>query len=131
MYQETEKDHTTVIAVLIIVSIILMLIFLAIIFPIFSRYQARQQALNEVQINEITIKSQEQLIQVEKQKAQIRVEEAKGISQSQAIINSSLTANYLQYMAIKAQEKMASSPNHTQIYIPVGTNGIPLVKNID
>lgn len=131
MYQKTEKYHTIVIAVLIIVSIILILTSLAIIFPIFLRYQARQQALNEVQINEITIKSQEQLIQVEKQKAQIRVEEAKGISQSQAIINSSLTANYLQYMAIKAQEKMSNSPNHTQIYIPVGTNGIPLVKNID
>jgi len=36
----------------------------------------------------------------------------------------------LQYLAIKAQEEMASSPNHTQIYIPVGTNGIPIVKTI-
>lgn len=99
--------------------------------PAFFRYQSRLSASNEVQINEIRIKQQEQLIQVEKQKAQIRVEEAKGISEAQGIINASLTDKYLQHEAIQAQEKMAGSPNHTQIYIPVGTNGIPLVKTVE
>lgn len=99
--------------------------------PAFSRYQSRQYAQNEVLVNEIIIAQQAQLIQVEQQKAAIRVAEAKGIAESQRIIDSSLTNNYLQYLAIKAQEKMAGSPNHTQIYIPVGTNGIPLVKTID
>lgn len=100
-------------------------------FPMYSRYQARANANNEVLVNEITIRQQEQLIKVEKQKAQIRIEEAKGLSESQKIIDKSLTQNYLQYMAIKAQEKMAGSPNHTQVYIPSGTNGIPLVKTIE
>ncbi len=59
--------------------------------------------------------------------AEIKVEEAKGIAQAQEIINQTLTTNYLQHEAIKAQEKMAGSPNHTTVYIPVGTNGIPIV----
>ena len=59
--------------------------------------------------------------------AEIKIEEAKGIAQAQKIINQTLTTNYLQHEAIKAQEKMASSPNHTTVYIPVGANGIPIV----
>lgn len=59
--------------------------------------------------------------------AEIRIEEAKGIAQAQKIINTTLTKNYLQHEAISAQLKMADSPNHTTVYIPSGTNGIPLV----
>ena len=59
--------------------------------------------------------------------AEIRIEEAKGIAQAQKIINVTLTKNYLQHEAIGAQLKMAESPNHTTVYIPTGTNGIPLV----
>ena len=70
-------------------------------------------------------------MQVEKQKAQIRIVEAQGISEAQHIINATLTDRYLQHEAIAAQEKMANSPNHTTIYIPSGTNGIPLVKTVD
>lgn len=99
--------------------------------PNYARYQKRAEAQNEVSVNEIRIRQQEQLIQVEKQKAQIRVEEAKGIRDSQELINATLTDQYLQHEAIQAQKEMAGSPNHTQIYIPVGTNGIPLVKTIE
>lgn len=59
--------------------------------------------------------------------AEIKIEEAKGIAEAQKIINQTLTANYLQHEAIKAQEKMAGSPNHTTVYIPVGANGMPIV----
>lgn len=98
---------------------------------VYVRYQVREDAKNEVLVNEIRIRQQEQLIKVENQNAEIRIAEARGIAESQLIINESLTNQYLQYMSIKAQEKMASSPNHTQIYIPVGTNGIPLIKTIE
>ena len=60
--------------------------------------------------------------------AEIRIEEAKGIAEAQRIINTTLTQNYLQHEAINAQLEMASSPNHTTVYIPVGTNGIPIVR---
>ncbi|MDQ7091306.1 MAG: SPFH domain-containing protein [Methylococcales bacterium] len=63
--------------------------------------------------------------------AEIRVEEAKGIAAAQEIINKTLTANYLQHEAINAQLKMAESPNHTTVYIPSGTNGIPLVSTVN
>ena len=117
----------------IIIGLLGILIIAGFLFgvPEFFRYQKRAEARNEVQVNEIKIKQQEQLIQVEKQKADIRVQEALGISKAQSIINATLTDQYLQHEAIQAQEKMASSPNHTQIYIPVGTNGIPLVKTVD
>jgi hypothetical protein len=95
--------------------------------PAYSRYQARADANNQTTLNEIAINQQDQLIQVETKKAAIRVADAQGIDQSQKIIASSLTSAYLQYLAIQAQQAMAQGTNHTEIYIPVGTNGIPLV----
>ncbi|MBU1639280.1 MAG: prohibitin family protein [Proteobacteria bacterium] len=65
--------------------------------------------------------------QIAQKDAEIKVEEAKGIAQAQKIINETLTVNYLQHEAIMAQERMANSPNHTTVYIPSGSNGIPIV----
>ena len=69
--------------------------------------------------------------EIAKKDAQIRIEEAKGIAEAQRIINATLTHNYLQHEAINAQLKMASSPNHTTVYIPAGANGIPLVGTVN
>lgn len=112
------------------VGIVIIAGFLAWGIPSYSRYQARQDAENQVAINTIIIQQQEQNIQVEKQKAQIRVVDAQGIAQAQQIIAASLTDSYLQYLAIDAQKAMANGANHTEIYIPSGANGIPLVKTI-
>lgn len=98
--------------------------------PEFFRYQARANAENQIHINNLQIQQTQQLVQVEQQKAQIRTEEAKGIASAQGIINATLTDRYLQHEAIQAQVKMAGSPNHTQVYIPVGTNGIPMVHTV-
>ena len=98
--------------------------------PTYYRYQARMNAQNDIAINSLKIQQTQQLVEVEVQKARIKTAEAKGISRAQHIINATLTDRYLQHEAINAQERMAGSPNHTQIYIPVGTNGIPLVKTI-
>ena len=68
--------------------------------------------------------------EIAKRDAEIRIEEAKGIAEAQRIINSTLTANYLQHEAIQAQLKMANSPNHTTVYIPSGVNGIPLIHDV-
>lgn len=67
--------------------------------------------------------------EIAKRDAEIQIEEAKGIAEAQKIINETLTANYLQHEAIQAQKIMANSPNHTTVYIPVGSNGLPLVHN--
>ena len=68
--------------------------------------------------------------EIAKKDAEIRIEEARGIAEAQKIINSTLTQNYLQHEAINAQLKMASSPNHTTVYIPSGQNGIPLIGTL-
>jgi hypothetical protein len=102
--------------------------------PAFNRYQLRQDATNEIQINSLRIQQTQQLVDVEKQKAEIRRQEAIGIAEAQKTINATLTPLYIQHEAIQAQEKMANSPNHTEIYIPSGMNGVPLVpmvQNID
>lgn len=99
--------------------------------PAYGRYQAREDAGNNVRVTAIQIQNTDQLIEVEKKKAEVRVAEAHGIAESQSIISGSLTSNYLQYLAINAQKEMAHSPNHTQVYIPSGPNGIPLVKNVE
>lgn len=102
--------------------------------PSYNRYQDRQNAGNEIQINNLKIQQTQQLVEVEKQKAQIREQEAIGIAEAQKTINATLTPLYIQHEAIQAQEKMINSPNHTEIYIPSGANGvpiIPLVQNLN
>lgn len=99
--------------------------------PEFSRYQTRAYAENQVQVNNIRIQQTKQLVEVETQNAQVRIAEAGGIAKAQEIINASLTDRYLQHEAIKAQMAMAGSPSHTQIYIPVGNNGIPIVHTTE
>lgn len=72
----------------------------------------------------------DKMIEIAKKDAEIRIQEAKGIAESQQIINSTLTQNYLQHEAIQAQERLAGSPNTTFIYIPVGQSGLPIVNAI-
>ncbi len=120
-------------------TIFIVLAFLGILFigalmfgiPAFERYQKVLDAENEIKINEMKIRQTEQLVSVEIQKAEIKREEANGIAAAQEIINETLTDRYLQHEAIQAQMEMANSPNHTQIYIPVGTNGIPIIKTVE
>jgi prohibitin 1 len=71
------------------------------------------------------------VLEKEKKEAERKVIEAEGIAKAQEIINKTLTSAYLQHEAIQSQFKMAESPNHTTVYIPVGTNGIPLVKLLE
>lgn len=70
-------------------------------------------------------------LEIAKKDAEIRVENAKGISDAMVEIQGRLTDRYLTYLAIEAQKAMAGSPNHTVQYIPVGPMGIPLVGTLD
>ena len=45
-------------------------------------------------------------------------------------IHQKLTPLYVQYEAIQAQQKMVNSPNHTEIYIPVGPTDVPVVSTM-
>jgi len=85
--------------------------------------KAVEKKLASLQLLEEKITQKE----IARRDAEIRIEEAKGIAEAQRIINETLTPYYLQHEAIGAQLKMADAPNHTTVYIPVGSNGLPLV----
>lgn len=70
-------------------------------------------------------------VAVEKAKADKRVAEATGIAEAMAIIQAKLTPTYLQHEAIEAQKAMVNSPNHSVIYIPVGSMGVPITGTFD
>jgi hypothetical protein len=69
-------------------------------------------------------------IQTAKARAQIREADAEGIAKATETINQKLTPLYVQYEAIQAQEKMVNSPNHTEVFIPVGPMGVPIVGTV-
>lgn len=96
----------------------------------YNRYQARQDAENRVRVTKINQEQAANQVGVVQQQAQQKIAEARGIRESQDIINATLTPLYVQHEAIQAQLAMAHSPNHTEIYIPSGNNGVPLVKPV-
>jgi hypothetical protein len=100
--------------------------------PMYTRYQAVQNAHNQVLLNEIIISQEQQNIQVVHMQAEQKIEEAKGIAAAQRIINGTLTPQYLQHEAIGAQLEAAKNSSHTEtIYIPSGTQGIPITPVIN
>lgn len=98
----------------------------------FSRTQARADARNAVAISKIEIDNQAQRIQVAKQKAEIRLQEAVGIREAQTEIAKTLTPLYVQFEMVDALKQIALSGNNSSVvYIPSGANGIPLVSNVN
>ena len=66
------------------------------------------------------------VLQKEQQEAERKRVEAKGISDYQTIIASSLTERQLQYEMINAQKELAKSPN-AKIVMMGGKGGVPLI----
>jgi hypothetical protein len=131
---ERGRKHVRFLVILSISVALFVIVGLMYLVPAYSRYQARQDAANQIQVNHLIIQQEQQNIDVEKMKAEIRKQEAIGIAEAQKTINATLTPLYIQHEAIQAQEKMVNSPNHTEIYIPSGANGVPLVpmvQNLD
>lgn len=108
-------------------------------FKAFFRYQhnadahnqagiARVRANNNVLVTQIEIRNQNQRVQVAKQQAQIRLENAKGIREAQDEIAKTLTPLYVQFEMTQTLADIAKSGrNSSVIYIPSGANAIPLV----
>lgn len=89
--------------------------------------QAVQKKLSAQQL----LEEKEILMLIARKDAEIKVVEANGSAEAQRIVSSTLTQNYLQHEAIQAQMKLAESPNKATVYIPVGNNGIPLVRSAE
>jgi len=134
---ENQKTPSLKSAIILIAIILVVVIIAMAVLPQYNVW--RRKLGGEAQLREQEYAKQ---IVVEQAKAELEsakllreaeVERAKGVAESMSIISEELekNANYLQYLAIQAQMKMADSPNHTTIYIPVGNNGIPIIKTVD
>ena len=65
-------------------------------------------------------------IDIERKERTKREVQAQGIANAMQIIRGQLSDRYIQHEAIEAQKAMVGSPNHTVVYIPVGSMGVPL-----
>ena len=85
-------------------------------------------ANNKVQVTEIEIKNQAQQIQVTKQQAEIRYQQAVGVREAQDEIAKTLTPLYIQWENVQAFQAIATSgKNNTVVYVPSGQGGVPTI----
>lgn len=104
----------------------------------FNRAQRRADANNQVQVTKINIRNAQQqakVVRAQNASVQARAEqrylESVGVRRAQDEIAKTLTPLYVQHEAIQAQEAIAKSGrNNTSIYIPAGSNGVPLVNDV-
>lgn len=90
----------------------------------FNRYQKRADAENNVKVLKINIKGQLQRVEIAKQKAEIRKQEAIGIRHAQDEIALTLTPLYVQHEMIQAMRESGAAT----IYIPTDpASGLPVV----
>lgn len=103
----------------------------------YGRAEERADAENRVSLTHIAINRARQQaritraqIEATEANAEKRVAEAVGIRRAQNEISRTLTGHYLQYEAIQAQKAVATSGrNNTLIYVPSGSNGVPLFQD--
>lgn len=101
-------------------------------FRSFGRSQKLADARNNVKVSQIEIRNQEQRVEIAKQKAEIRLQDAIGVREAQDEIAKTLTPLYVQFEMVEALKSIAQSgQNNTVVYIPSGANGIPLVSTIN
>lgn len=67
----------------------------------------------------------------ERQEAERKRIEAKGVSDFQTIVSQSINANLLQWKGIEATEMLAKSQNAKIVVIGSGKNGLPVILNPD
>ena len=93
--------------------------------------QTVQDAVERKLAKQQKFEEQEYEIKIARKIAEIKEIEAHGIAAAQNIINKTLTTDYLRHEWIQALEKSANTPNTTIIYIPVGSDGLPVFENVN
>jgi uncharacterized iron-regulated membrane protein len=135
---ETSYDYTRKAVIWCIVGLIALMV-LSFVFAggcrSYHRYQKRADAKNAITVTHTKIGVAQQQAKINraqiaatKAEAEKRYQESIGIRRAQDEISKTLTPLYVQHEAIQAQKAAADSPNHTQVYIPSGNQGVPLVK---
>lgn len=94
-----------------------------------SRSQTLKDARNDVIVNSILINTFGQKKLIAQKRADIRFIESTGVRRAQDEIAKTLTPLYVQFEMIDALKAVAASGrNATVIYIPTGSNGLPIVN---
>ncbi len=118
----------------VIFALILAIIAMAVvpIYGVWSKGLSGKAQLKEAEYSRQT-KVEEARAEMDSAKLlrQAEVERARGAAESMEIIQAGITDDYLVYLAIQAQQKMADSPNHTTTFIPSGNLGVPLIKTLE
>lgn len=115
---------------------VVLILFLLFALPAYNRYQTRQDAANEVKVTHTHIEKAEEeakvnyaQIKATKAEARKRVVEAEGLKLAQDEVQKTLTPLYVQFEYVKAIEQAAKSDSNTIEFIPVGSDGLPIVGN--
>lgn len=85
-----------------------------------------RDAIQDKQATQEQIEQKRNQLEVEKLEKQRRVIEAEGIAESQAIIDDTLSQEYLRYLWIQEGLEKGDA-----IYVPIGDNGLPIYKDVD
>lgn len=127
--RSTDYLKVTVAGVAAVIVALALLVGLIAGFKAFSRYQKRADANNNVKISAIEIRNQAQRVQIAKQKAQIRFQDAVGLREAQNEIAKTLTPLYVAFEMTQALQAIATSgQNNSVIYLPTNpNNGLPVV----
>jgi regulator of protease activity HflC (stomatin/prohibitin superfamily) len=76
------------------------------------------------------LEEKEHELETARKDSEIKRVEAEGIAAAQAIIDKTLTREYLTHEWIEALERTAQTENTTIVYVPTGTDGLPVFKGI-
>lgn len=117
-----------------IVGFVGVIIVIGLVVGVVNRYEKREDAKNEVTVTRTLIQKAEEEAKVNtaqiaatKAEAKKRVAESVGIKEAQVEINKTLTPLYVTHEFVQAIEK-----GHVEVtFIPVGTNGLPIVGNTE
>lgn len=98
-------------------------------FAAFSRHNSLSHARNQVKVTNIQIGTTAQKVQIAKQEAAIRLQQAIGVREAQDEISKTLTPLYVQFEMIDALKAIAASgSNNSVVFIPTGDDGVPRVN---
>jgi regulator of protease activity HflC (stomatin/prohibitin superfamily) len=87
-----------------------------------------EESIRNAVANQKKLEAMEVQTQIAEKEAQIKVTEARGISESNRIISGSLTREYLQHEANQALLKFAESGNTSTVIVPAGMSVAPLIN---
>lgn len=105
------------------------IVIMMLLLPVYSRYQKRANANNDVKVTAIQIRNQQQRVKIAKQHAEIRYQNSIGIREAQDEIAKTLTPLYVAFEMTEALKAIATSgKNNSVIYLPTNpTTGLPIV----